>query len=138
MKHIAVKSERRLSGLAVSHGIGVGRVVFYEDDNFPVAGSTIDKGEIVAELTRLRSAVDGCVRQLTDLIEDTERSPKDSLANIFSVHLLIVEESSLIKKAESLIEENMSAELALRTVCDQYSQKQGLVVDSHLRKTTRH
>lgn len=135
MNQAASKPERRLSALAVSRGIGIGRVVFLHGDKRHFYRIDLDPSQIDSELKRFRAAVDASATQLRNLTESNAPDPNRSVSDIFGVHLLIVEESSFIKKISDVIaDQKVNAEWALKVVSDEYLQKQFVAADYHLRE----
>ncbi|MBK6590672.1 MAG: hypothetical protein IPG22_20555 [Acidobacteria bacterium] len=66
MNDAAATSERRINGLAVSHGIGIGRLVFFLDDPSHLTSIAATSPEVEAE--RISSAAASCRAQLNSLI----------------------------------------------------------------------
>ena len=131
----AVKSERRIIALAVSRGIGVGSVVFYDDENRPVRRSVIDEASVEGEILKFDTAIAVCTKELNNLVTADEATPQDSLRGILTVQLLILEQSSFVENVKSLIHtERVTAEWAVRTVTDDSVRKQSSVGDPHLRE----
>ncbi len=129
------KPERRLSVLAVSRGIGIGRVVFLHGEKLKFFRIDIELSEIETEVKRLDTAVRICRDQLAELAAHDESDPHKPVSSIFGVHLLIVEESSLVSKVEAAIrEEQVNAEWALKVVSDNYLEKQISIADPHLQE----
>ena len=135
MHKAAIKPERRLPALAISHGIGIGRVVFLHGENQRFFRIDLDPSQVETELERFRSAVDECSRQLRSLSTPEHADPNQPVSGIFGVHLLIIEESSLIAKIESAIRDRqVNSEWALKIVSDQYIERQEKVADPSFRE----
>ena len=135
MDQAVIKPERRLPALAVSRGIGIGRVVFLHGERRHFFRIDLDRSQVELELKRFSSAVDESIKQLRKLTVDTAPDPNQSVSDIFGVHLLIVEESSLIDKISAVIrDQKVNAEWALKMVSDQYLEKQILTADQHFRE----
>lgn len=135
MDDAAVKSERRIPALAVSRGIGIGRVVFYDDATRTVRGSVIESTQVEAEVERLDVAISFCTEQLKTLISQDQTTPADPLANILNLQLLILEQSSFVENVRNLIRnKSFNSEFAVRSVSDDYIRKQSAVADPHLRE----
>lgn len=131
----AAKVERLYKGLAVSRGVGVGRIVFHGGPNVS-GGSDGEKGisSIDSEISRFRSAVDKSAEQLRSLIS-ANGNGSAPLADILTVQLLILEQSSFVENVESEIGSNgLNAEVAIAKVSERSSQKQALAADPHLRE----
>ena len=135
MHKAAIKPERRLPALAVSHGIGIGRVVFLHGENQRFFRIDLEPSQIETELERFRSAIDECSRELRSLSTSNHTNPSQPVSGIFGVHLLIIEESSLTEKIESVIRDlQVNSEWALKIVTDQYIERQRNVADPRFRE----
>ncbi len=130
------KPERRIPALAVSRGVGIGRIVFLHGQKRQFFRIDLPDGQIDDELDRFRSAVNECRDQLKKLAAPKQhKEPNQPVSSIFGVHLLIIEESSLVGKIETAIRDRkVNAEWALKIVSDQYLERQGAVADLHFRE----
>lgn len=129
MQERSLSKERRIQATAVSRGIGIGRAIFV--DTTPPAKVTrrLDVSEVEAEIARLHSASAASVHELGKLSSEKQGS---AAADIFGVHLLILE-SSLVPAAEPLIETDLcDAETAVRIVAAKFADKQRSVDDRHI------
>src|SRR6187549_3690095 len=95
--------ERRLAAIAISRGIGIGRVIFLHADKRQQFRVELDPAAVDSELERLRSAVETTVAQLNKLAADAHSDPDHPVSSIFGVHVLILEESSFVRRAEETI-----------------------------------
>ena len=96
-------AERHLPAIAVSRGIGIGRIAFLDGEKRQFFRVDLEPAQIDAELRRLRLAVDESIRQLGELAVNRDTNKHQSISGIFGVHLLILEESSFIEKIETVI-----------------------------------
>ncbi len=123
-------SELRIPATAVSRGIGIGRAVFLNGDGPNPTKHSIVLGEIDAEIERLQRAVE---LSLNEIIELSSAPSPDSAADIFGVHSLILESSSLVPDIENEIRTNLvNAEWAIRKISSEYSERQRAASDSHI------
>jgi len=124
-------SEVRIPATAVSRGIGIGRAVFLNGDGRPHAKYNIDPNEVDFEIERLQQAVQLSVNEIIEL---SSAPTPDSAADIFGVHSLILESSSLVADIETEIRSNLvNVEWAIRTVSQEYSTRQRAAADQHIR-----
>ena len=127
------KPERRLPALAVSRGIGIGRIVFLHGEKRHFFRLDLDSVQLEAELERFRTALGESIRQLREFAANDKPDPNQPVSGIFGVHLLILE-SSLVEKIETVIkDQRVNAEWAIRTVSDQYLERQEAVSDLNFR-----
>ncbi|MEO7658853.1 MAG: phosphoenolpyruvate--protein phosphotransferase, partial [Pyrinomonadaceae bacterium] len=129
------KPERRIPAIAVSRGVGIGRIVFLHGQKRQFFRIDLADGQIEDELDRFKSAVKECTHQLKKLSAPQQQESSQPVSSIFGVHLLIIEESSLVGKIETAIRDRkVNAEWALKVVSDQYLERQGAVADLQFRE----
>lgn len=127
------KPERRLPALAVSRGVGIGRIIFFNGERRRFFRLNLDAEQIKEELGRFRSALDKSILQLRELASKNEIEPDKTVSGIFGVHLLMLE-SSIVKKIETVIStQRVNSEWAIRTVLDEYLEKQNSLPDPQFR-----
>lgn len=125
---MAAKPERRLPALAVSRGIGIGRLSFFQEERRRFFRLNLSRGQIEDELARFREALAKSILQLRELSINN-----DNASDIFGVHLLMLE-SAIVNKIEMVIAaQRVNAEWAIRTVLDEYLEKQNSVPNPQFR-----
>lgn len=135
MDEAVPQAERRIPAIAVSRGIGTGKVVFFEEEVRSVRRVEIASGDIASEIERLRTAKQTCSVELRKLIAANRTKSLDPLTDILEFQLLLLEQSSLLANTESYIHQHLTnAEWSLKFVSDHYSDKQSAVEDPHLRE----
>ncbi len=128
MDDVGLKPERRMKGVAVSRGLGVGNVVFL--DRAPHR-SDAPGAESQVEIKRFRRALRQSRHELSELIK--EAGGNGEAASLLDFQLLILESSSLPTRVEDIIDaEQSSAEYAVRVACSESSAKQKASPDPHL------
>ena len=131
----AQSRERRLPAIAVSRGIGFGRVVYLKGDERQFFRVDLRPDEISSEIERLRTAVSSTVDQLKKLADNNDPDPDHPVSSIFGVHLLILKESSFVPRIEETINRRrVNAEWALKIVADEYTAKQAAVDGEHFQE----
>ena len=119
------RPEKRISALAVSHGIAIGPAVFWRGEKPRPLRLVLDESQIESETARLRNAGVETIRQIKELALSNGTSPSQPVSNILDVHLSIIEESSFIEKVETVIRlQKVNAEWALAHVSAEYIQRQ--------------
>ena len=135
MHEAAHKPERRFSALAVSRGIGIGRVVFLHGEKRQFFRVDLNEHQVGTEIDRFWAAVKQSVGQLHELATNNGPDLHNDVSSIFGVHLLIIEESSLVEKIKTVInDKKVNAEWAIKVVADQYLEKQLAVADGRFRE----
>ncbi|MFT3745280.1 MAG: phosphoenolpyruvate--protein phosphotransferase [Pyrinomonadaceae bacterium] len=133
MDDTAASAERRITGLSVSHGIGIGRLVFFQEGDPSILDASTSSPD--DEIVRIRSAADACRNQLNELLAANASDAQPHVIDIFDLQLLILDQSSLITRIEShILENSTNAESALKCVSDELVGRQSGVADQHLRE----
>jgi len=96
-----------LAGVAASPGMAAGPVWQYQRGKIVVAPTAHD---VAAEMTRLARALESAKRELVELYDEVKSRAGVGRAAIFKAHAEFLEDSGLIKTAETLIrDESRSA-----------------------------
>jgi phosphotransferase system enzyme I (PtsI) len=128
-------TERHLTAVSISRGIGIGRVVYLHPDQRLPFKVELRDDQIDFELNRFRDAVSATSAQLQELTAGSRSDPAHPVSGIFGVHLLILEGSSMATKIEETIRsDRVNAEWAVRTVSEGYLQRQGSLTDESFRE----
>ncbi len=129
------KTEQRLNARAVSRGLAIGRIVCLHGRKQQFYRLAISDSQIKSELRRFRAAVQFSVNQLKKLSSRKSDKIKETKADIFSAHLLILEDKSLHSKIQTFIEvEKVNAEWAVKTVTEEFIAKYKTISDANLRE----
>jgi phosphotransferase system enzyme I (PtsI) len=127
--------EIRYTGVGVSEGVVIGRVLRVHDETRYVYRTRIEPDELDRELRRFRAAVRLAKRQLLSIKERAEQELGKDHAYIFDAHLLMLEDQKLISDVERFIsEERSNAEWALKVVCDRLLAVYSEIKDDYLRE----
>lgn len=127
--------EQKLKARAVSRGIALGKVVCLHGKKRQFYRYTLKDSQLEKELRRFRAAVRLSKRQLKKLSHRKTHSAGETQANIFEAHLLILEDNSLLSKIENTIQEqSVNAEWAVKTVTDRYLEIYKDIQDEYLRE----
>ncbi|MBX3245150.1 MAG: phosphoenolpyruvate--protein phosphotransferase [Acidobacteria bacterium] len=126
--------EMRFKARSVSRGIAIGKVVCLMGDTRQYYLRHIVKDDVEKELRRLRAAIRLCVRQLKKLADPNSSLAFNSASNIFSAHLLILSDQSLLTAIEHRISsELINAEWAVRKTFDDHIARYRVMSDEHFR-----
>jgi phosphotransferase system enzyme I (PtsI) len=126
-------SEVYLKGIAVSRGIGIGKVVRLYGRNRQFYRVTISRDkDIEKQVRRFRAAVRLAKRNLLKLISHSKFKAQ---TDIFESHVLILEDKSFLEKIENLIRlEKVNAEWAIKEIIDSYATIYKRLEDEHIRE----
>jgi phosphotransferase system enzyme I (PtsI) len=129
----SVNGEIRIKAQAVSRGIAVGNVVCLYGRKRQFYRTDLRPSQVEREVRRFRAAVRLAKRQLTRLSSGADKL-QEAAAGIFDVHLLILEDSSMLERIESAIrDERVNAEWAIKLISDEYIGRQRAIKDETLR-----
>ena len=125
----------RISARSVSRGIAVGKVVCLYGSQRQFYRVDIDDSLVEKEIRRFRAAKRLAIRQIKNLHLVSAERLGESLASIFDVQNLILNDESLREKIESAIrEQRVNAEWAVKVVTDSYIEKYKAIDDERLRE----
>lgn len=101
-----------LRGICASGGIAAGRVKILKEKNYKPKKYTIEN--VASEIARFNAAVEKTKEQLGRLYEKTAETVGEQEAEIFQIHIMMLEDGSITDCCESIIfEQSVNAEYAL-------------------------
>ncbi len=125
----------RRSGLSVSDGVVVGRVLRIFNGTRQVYRATLEEADLERETRRLRAAVRLARRQLLAIKQRAEKEMGAEHAYIFDAHLLMLEDRKLLDDIESYIRtERANAEWAVKVAADRLLAIYSEIKDDYLRE----
>jgi phosphotransferase system enzyme I (PtsI) len=131
----AAKEEIRCTGLGVSEGIVIGRVLRLQDGTREVYRAEIDDADLDRERRRFQAAVRLSRRQLQAIKERAENELGRGHAYIFDAHLLFLEDAKLTRDVEDyIVQEHANAEWAAKVVGDRLLSIYMQINDEYLRE----
>ena len=126
-----------LTGLATSRGFAAGPVFLHTTGGgeLAVAEREIAAADVPAELERFTAAIAEARRQLEAL---AARLDGQSAANVFSNHLIILEDPIIIAQVEDVVrKDHLNVEAAIRRVVERFRTRFGQMDDPYLRERIR-
>ena len=127
-------AEMRWTGLGVSEGVVIARVMRMHTGTKYVYRARVEEGELERELRRFRAAVRLARRQLLTIKDRAERQLGRDHAAVFDAHLLLLEDVKLIGDVENYISKRQAnAEWAVKVVGDQLISLYSEIKDDYLR-----
>src|SRR5258706_10586937 len=126
-----VAIETKLSGLGVSAGIAIGTAICLEHGNGNVHRTQLKtEHQVEQEIRRLKKAIVTARQQLETIKAHVETALGAHHAYIIDAHLLMLEDSGLIRDIESLItNEKVNSEWAIRVVTDRLMRAYSSIKD---------
>lgn len=108
-----------MKGLAISKGIAIGKVVYF--DNAMPEVKTITVADPIMEVERLTRHLGKIKGDLTKRLEEAEAKGQKEKKEIFEAHVMILEDPELTDQMADVIKgEQMNAEHAVQVVCNQF------------------
>ncbi|MFV0389342.1 MAG: phosphoenolpyruvate--protein phosphotransferase [Pyrinomonadaceae bacterium] len=129
------KQEISLNGTSVSNGIGYGAALCLEGERRQFAKVKIESSQIEREIRRFGASVRLAKKQLRGIVKDGDVENPGEKVGIFETHLAFLEDKSYLQKIEETIKnDKLNAEWAVRRVTDSYVLRYKLLSDRHLQE----
>lgn len=127
---------KTLHGIPVSQGIAMGKaLVLREEDFFSIPKTSIKQDDIPKEIVRFEEALTKTRSELFHIRKNIAQELGHEQSDIFSAHLLILEDRTLIEDVLSLIKnEYVSCEYAFSAVIKRYFHAFAQVDDDYLKE----
>lgn len=124
-----------LSGIAASPGIAFGKAFLYEVERFKVRRHQISAQDIEAEIGQFKKAVAKAKGEITHIRDNVASRMSKEYADIFSAHLLLLEDPFLIIEVTKKIkEEHKNVEYALWEVLEMLTKNFNELEDEYIRE----
>ncbi|HNZ49644.1 MAG TPA: phosphoenolpyruvate--protein phosphotransferase [Candidatus Hydrogenedentes bacterium] len=124
-----------LQGMGVSPGIAIAPALFYSRASFEVPRRPIT--DVQAELMRLDEAVAKVRRELTSIYKKTVDAVGKAHAEIFRVHLMILDDVALRDDlAAQMEQERLNVEFILSSIASKYTEMMNNIDDQRFRERT--
>lgn len=118
-------SANRLLARAVSRGVGIGKALCLTENAQQIFKTKLNTAQITEELTRFEESLFETKKRIEGIKTSNE---------IFNSHLLMLEDRSLNEKIKNTIkEQKFNAELAVKTVFDEYIKRFSGIEDEKLK-----
>ncbi len=128
---------KRLQGIPVSPGVTIGKAVVLHSDesSFTVPQQTIEAESIPHEIARFEDAITRTRAEILGVRKKLSAQMGREHSDIFTAHLLILEDRTLIEDVIAAIKENKaSAEYAFSVVINRYFQAFSKIDDEYLKE----
>ena len=104
-------------GIAASPGISIAEALVIDCEDYRIPKRTIEPGQRMAEVQRVRNAFKEAVRQLTTVTAAQGQVSAGNVQDIFAVHLRFLRDRSLRKEiTDAVYAQSVTAEYAVSTV----------------------
>ncbi len=129
------KKEVVLQGIPASPGISIGRAYLLDSEEFVISRRKITPKEVESEIARFNWCLAGTRRELLDIKNKISEEMGSEHAEIFSAHLLVIEDPILINEVISKIEkELLGVECVFLDVMKKYINVLSKTNDEYLRE----
>ncbi len=127
---------KTLHGIPVSQGIAMGKaLILREEDFFSIPKTFIKPDDIPKEIVRFEEALTKTRSELFHIRKNIAQELGHEQSDIFSAHLLILEDRTLIEDVLSMIKnEHVSCEYAFSVVIKRYFHAFAQVDDDYLKE----
>ncbi len=127
--------ETRIAASVVSRGVAIGQAVCLYGRKRQFYRIALNSAQIDPEIERLDFAVKAATQQLASLAYPNVEGLPDIVSDIFDVHLLIIQESSLVQSLKGAIKtDKVNAEWAIKTVSEHYLARYREIPEGHLKE----
>ncbi len=132
----AAPQMRKLTGIPVSSGVAIGRVfVLHAEDFLGAPKIRVTDEQIPKEITRFEDALTKTRAEILGIRKKLSEEIGRQQSDIFTAHLLILEDRSLIEDVISVIRaERVNADYAFSTVVEKYFRAFTQVDDEYLKE----
>ncbi|MCI9139052.1 phosphoenolpyruvate--protein phosphotransferase [bacterium 1XD42-8] len=122
----------QFKGKSIFHKIAIGKIFYYEKNQFTVKRSKIDNFE--QEMERFEKAKKIALEQLQGLYEKALKEVGEANAAIFEVHMMMVEDDDYNDSICNIMkEQQLNAEYAVATTGDNFSEMFAQMDDDYMK-----
>lgn len=121
----------KYTGKSVLKGIAIGRIYWYEKQDYQVVMTEVPDKE--AEKERFVKAVETAKDQLTGLYEETLARVGEDHAMIFDIHKMMLEDDDYLEAVNEVLEEGLNAEYAVETAQNQFAEMFAAMDDEYMK-----
>ncbi|MEW9093478.1 MAG: phosphoenolpyruvate--protein phosphotransferase [Clostridiaceae bacterium] len=122
-----------LKGIKASSGIAIGKAFVIREHDFKPLKIKIEDSSLEQE--RFNKAVEQAKKELEELIKSTIKNFTENEGEIFEAHLTMLDDPELVGTVSGkILKENINAEYALKTVCDELIEVFEEIEDEYLKE----
>lgn len=124
-----------IKGIIASPGIRMGRAFVYKGTNIIVPKHSITDGQVEAEIARFEKALEKTKEDILAIQTQISRSLSKDMADIFSSHLMVLEDPLIEEKTkETIRKEKRNVEWILNDLALQLIKSLSSIEDEYLRE----
>jgi len=123
------------SGIIASPGIRIGKAYVYKGNKIIIPKYMIKDEEVESELGRFNTALDKTKKEITEIQEQIASSLSNDMADIFSSHLMVLEDPLIADKAVEIIKnEKRNVEWVINDISLELINSLNTIKDDYLRE----
>ncbi len=123
------------NGTSVSPGIKIGKAYVYKNSRLIIPKYTIKPEEIDSELLRFKKAVEKTKEEIMDIQKQISTGLSKDLSDIFSSHILVLEDPMIVEKTKNQIyEKKRNAEWIINDISADLIKGLSSIEDEYLRE----
>ncbi|MBP9022431.1 MAG: phosphoenolpyruvate--protein phosphotransferase [Spirochaetes bacterium] len=124
-----------LNGIVASPGIRIGTAYLYKGARIVIPKYTISESEVEQQISRLNVAVSKTKQEIKEIQQQVASSLSDEMADIFTSHLMVLEDPQIVKKAIEITQkEKRNIEWVLNDISLQLIQSLDSIEDDYMRE----
>ncbi|HQO23152.1 MAG TPA: phosphoenolpyruvate-utilizing N-terminal domain-containing protein, partial [Spirochaetota bacterium] len=124
-----------LNGIVASAGIRIGTAYLYKGARIVIPKYSISESEVEQQISRLNVAVSKTKQEIKEIQQQVASSLSDEMADIFTSHLMVLEDPQIVKKAIEITQkEKRNIEWVLNDISLQLIQSLDSIEDDYMRE----
>ncbi|MFH1848225.1 MAG: phosphoenolpyruvate-utilizing N-terminal domain-containing protein, partial [Candidatus Omnitrophota bacterium] len=127
--------QKILNGIPAAPGISIGKAYLFDKKEVVIQKKSVKKDEISAEIKKFKAALTKTRKEIMEIRDKISREIGSEHGEIFSAHLLVLEDSMLIDEVISRVtEEKLVVEYIFSDVLKKYIRAFSKIDDEYLRE----
>jgi phosphotransferase system enzyme I (PtsI) len=123
------------TGIIASPGIRIGRAYIYKTTDIIIPKYSIDESDVESEIARVRESLKRTKEDITAIQEQISHSLSRDMADIFTSHLMVLDDPLIIQKTQDKIaSEKRNAEWVINDITLELIQSLNTIKDDYLRE----
>jgi len=128
-------SKRIQKGIIASPGIKIGKAIVFHGDEVKIPKYHIDDDKLLDEIARFDDAVAKTVKEIIDIQKNITKESFTDLAEIFSTHLMAIEDPIFIARArKKILEEKRNSEWVINDISIELISTLSKIEDEYLKE----
>lgn len=124
-----------LNGIVASPGIRIGTAYLYKGIKIVIPKYSISESEVEQQIIRLNLALSKTKQEIKEIQQQVASSLSDEMADIFTSHLMVLEDPQIVKKAIEMVKrEKRNIEWILNDISLELIQSLNSIEDDYLRE----